>query len=114
MRGMKKKQKTNVMRLLDQHKISYNSYEYDPDAGMNGIEIAQELGNNPNQVFKTLVTVAENKQNFVFVIPVSEELNLKKAAKAANVKRIRMIKSNRLYSWRMFPYWYEKRISNFF
>ena len=93
---MKKQEKTNVMRILDQKKISYESHTYDTDKAISGMEVAAVLGQNPNQVFKTLVTVGASKKNYVFVVPVCGELNLKKAAKAVGEKSIEMIKSKEL------------------
>jgi len=94
---MEKTEKTNVMRLLEQKKIPYKSYCYVESGSTNGVEIAEILGENPNQVFKTLVTVGgKTKKNFVFVIPVNRELNLKKAAEAVGEKSIEMIKSKEL------------------
>lgn len=93
---MKKIEKTNVMRILDQKKISYKSYTYDSTEAISGMEVATILGQNPNQVFKTLVTIGASKRNYVFVVPVCSELNLKKAAKAVGEKSIEMIKSKEL------------------
>lgn len=93
---MKKQEKTNVMRILDQKKITYNSYTYDTEQAISGTEVAGILNQNPHQVFKTLVTVGSSKKNYVFVVPVCEELNLKKAAKAVGEKSIEMIKSKEL------------------
>lgn len=85
-------QKTNAMRFLDTHKIDYDVFTYDhgKDA-VDGVSVASLLNQDPEQVFKTLVTVANTKEYFVFVIPVAEELDLKKAAKVAGVKNIEMI-----------------------
>lgn len=93
---MKKQEKTNVMRILDQKKIPYESHTYDTKEAISGIEVAKVLNQNPNQVFKTLVTVGASKRNYVFVVPVCGELNLKKAAKAVGEKSIEMIKSKEL------------------
>ena len=93
---MKKPEKTNVMRILDQKKIPYESYTYDSEVAISGMEVATILGQNPNQVFKTLVTIGASKKNYVFVVPVCSELNLKKAAKAVGEKSIEMIKSKEL------------------
>lgn len=93
---MKKQEKTNVMRILDQKKISYEPHFYDSTEAISGMEVATVLGQNPNQVFKTLVTVGASKRNYVFVVPVCGELNLKKAAKAVGEKSIEMIKSKEL------------------
>lgn len=88
--------KTNVMRILSQKKIEYKSYKYNNSKALSGIEVAKSLNQNENQVFKTLVTVSKNKTNYVFVIPVNKELNLKKAAKSVNEKSISMIKEKEL------------------
>jgi len=91
-----KQEKTNVMRLLEQKKIPYTGHTYNPDDGISGIEVATSMGQNPKQVFKTLVTIGNSKKNYVFVIPVEAELNLKKAAKAVGEKSIEMIKAKEL------------------
>jgi len=92
----KKAEKTNVMRILEQKKIPYKEYTYECDGALSGDEVARVLGQDENQVFKTLVTVGASKQNYVFVVPVNKELNLKKAAKAVSEKSIEMIKSKDL------------------
>lgn len=89
-------EKTNVMRVLDQKKIKYTSHHLDITEALSGVEMAQRLGQDPDRVFKTLVTVGKTKTNYVFVIPVAEELDLKKAAKAVGEKSIEMIKSKEL------------------
>ncbi len=91
-----KEEKTNVMRLLEQAKISYQHYCYIDAATTVGSEIADILGQDPNRVFKTLVTVGKSGNHFVFVVPVNQELNLKKAAKASGEKSIEMIKQKEL------------------
>lgn len=92
-----KTEKTNVMRLLEQKKVPYQSYCYVESGTTVGTEVAAVLGQNPSQVFKTLVTVGgKTKQNYVFVIPVNKELDLKKAASAVGEKSIEMIKSKEL------------------
>lgn len=93
---MKKIEKTNVMRILEQKKIAYKSYEYASTEAISGIEVAEVLHQDPNQVFKTLVTVGSSKSNYVFMIPVHKELDLKKAAKTVGEKSIAMIKSKEL------------------
>ena len=75
-------EKTNVMRMLDQKKIPYRAHYYGAGEALAGIQVAQLLGEDPARVFKTLVTVGHSRRNYVFVIPVGEELDLKKAAKA--------------------------------
>ena len=79
----KPEKKTNAMRLLDA-------------AGLSGAEVAAKMGEPSEQVFKTLVTVGKTGNHYVFVIPVKEELDLKKAASAAGEKNIEMIKSKEL------------------
>ena len=91
-----KVEKTNVMRILDQKKINYNTYSYIDTDAISGMEVALVLGQNPNQVFKTLVTVSGKNINYVFVVPVNKELDLKKAAKVVGEKSIEMIKSKEL------------------
>ena len=89
--------KTNALRLLDAANISYTSREYDvSDGDLSGVTVAKKLGQEPERVFKTLVT--EGKQNglCVFIIPVNAELDLKKAAVASSDKNIEMIKSKEL------------------
>lgn len=92
----KKDEKTNVMRILDQKKIPYKSYNYLQTGAVNGMEVAQALGEDPGMVFKTLVTVGKSKTNYVFVVPVNKELNLKKAAHSVGEKSIEMIKQKEL------------------
>lgn len=93
-----KVEKTNVMRILDQKKINYNTYSYIDTDAISGMDVAEVLGQNPNQVFKTLVTVSGKNINYVFVVPVNKELDLKKAAKVVGEKSIDMIKSKELLS----------------
>lgn len=95
-RWIKVAEKTNVMRLLEQKKVPYKSYSYADTDAVNGEEVAAVLGQNPDQVFKTLVTVGKSRTNYVFVIPVNCELDLKKAAKAVGEKSIQMIKQKEL------------------
>lgn len=89
-------EKTNVMRILDSKKISYIPKYYDEKEAIAGLDVAAVLNENPNQVFKTLVTRAHSKNYYVFVVPVSSELDLKKAAKSVNEKSIEMIKQKEL------------------
>lgn len=91
------KNKTNVMRVLDSKKISYESHSYEPDATMTGVEIANILGEDPAKVFKTLVTQGKSGAYYVFVVPVEAELDLKKAAKACAEKAVSMIKQKDLF-----------------
>ena len=84
--------KTNVMRILDAHKVSYKAYSYVGTGALNGQEVATALNQNPAQVFKTLVTVAKSGQHYVFMVPVCVELDLKRAAAAVGEKAIDMLK----------------------
>ena len=89
-------EKTNVMRLLDGKKLKYNSYFYGDGEAASAPEIAKTLGQNPDRVFKTLVTVGKSGKNYIFVVPGSKELDLKKAAKAVGEKSVAMILSREL------------------
>ena len=79
-----------------QKKIPYKSHTYSGQEAVSGEEVAAVLGQDPRKVFKTLVTVAKSRQNYVFVIPVAEELDLKKAAKAVGEKSVEMLKAKEL------------------
>ncbi len=82
-----KLEKTNAMRILDKAKISYQTYTYDADDGaIDGVSVAKKCSQDPQKVFKTLLTRGSSKNYFVFVIPVEHELDLKKCAKAVNEK----------------------------
>ncbi len=87
--------KTNVMRVLEKEKIPFLSYEYDPEE-TDGMKVAALVNKPCNRVFKTLVTEGANRTYFVFVIPVENTLNLKKAAKAAGQKSLSMLKQKDL------------------
>ena len=89
-------EKTNVMRILQQNKIKYVSYYYGDTDAISGTEVAGVLKENPDQVFKTLVTVGSSKINYVFLVPVNKELDLKKAAKSVGEKSVEMVKSKDL------------------
>ncbi len=91
-----KEEKTNVMRLLEQAKVEYSHYCYADTDAISGVEVATVLGQNVDKVFKTLVTVGKSKEHYVFVIPVAEELDLKKAANTVGEKSIAMVKSKEL------------------
>lgn len=84
-------EKTNVMRILDQKKIPYTAHSYVGTDALSGVEVASVLKQNPDQVFKTLVTKGKSGKYFVFMVPVAKELNLKKAAAAVREKSVEMI-----------------------
>ena len=92
----KKTEKTNVMRVLEQKKVPYEPHEYAADATLSGEQIAGILGEDPDRVFKTLVTQGRSGQYYVFVVPVKGELDLKKAAAAVGEKSVSMIKQKEL------------------
>ena len=89
-------EKTNVMRILEQKKIKYNEYFYGDTDAISGVDVARVLNEDPNKVFKTLVTVSKSKQNYVFMVPVHKELDLKKCAQSVNEKSIEMIPQKEL------------------
>lgn len=83
--------KTNAMRILESMKIPFTHYTYECDEFVDGIQVADMLGLPHEKVYKTLVTVGNSKNYFVFVIPIEEELDLKKAAKSVGEKNVEMI-----------------------
>ena len=88
--------KTNAIRTLDKKKIEYKLHDYTNTDAISGTEIATVLKEDPEKVFKTLVTVGKSGEHYVFMVPVEKELDLKKAAKTAGEKSIAMIKSKEL------------------
>ncbi len=90
--------KTNVMRILDKAKIKYKTYDYTNSGAISGVEVATAMGQNPSQVFKTLITQAKSREYYVFMIPVKKELDLKKAARSVNEKAVSMIPQKELLS----------------
>ena len=89
-------EKTNVMRILDQKKISYRAHCYLESGAVSGTEVASVLGEDPRRVFKTLVTRAKSGAHYVFVVPVEKELDLKKAAAAVGEKNVAMLPAKEL------------------
>lgn len=89
-------EKTNVMRILDRLKIAYTAHSYAHTDAISGVEVAAVLGQDKNRVFKTLVTTAKSGKFYVFMVPVAQELNLKKAAASVQEKSIEMLKSKDL------------------
>lgn len=91
--------KTNALRLLETRNIGYEVLLYDNEDGqVHGTAVAEKVGRPAEQVFKTLVAHSGNNL-YVFVIPVGEELDLKKAAKAAGEKKIEMLPMKELLKW---------------
>ena len=91
-----KEEKTNVMRTLEQKKIPYTAFSYDPNGPIDGVSVAAEVGLDAAAVFKTLVTKGASGAYYVFDIPVAENLDLKKAAKAVGEKSIVMLPQKEL------------------
>ncbi|MDO4303955.1 MAG: Cys-tRNA(Pro) deacylase [Bacillota bacterium] len=83
--------KTNAMRILEREKIPFQHYTYECDEFVDGLQIADKLSLPYEKVFKTLVTEGNSKNYFVFVIPVAEELDLKKAARSVGEKSVAML-----------------------
>lgn len=95
-----KQAKTNAMRILDGKKIDYELITYDPNDGkIDGVSVAEKIGKNPKQVYKTLVAQGVSKQLYVLIVPVEKELNLKKGAQAVGEKKIDMIPVKDIQKW---------------
>ncbi len=90
---MAKEAKTNAMRMLEKEKVAYTAHEYAHEEGVavDGVTVAQSMGEDPACVFKTLVTQGASRNYFVFVIPVAAELDLKAAARSVGEKSVAMI-----------------------
>lgn len=93
---MADKVKTNAMRRLDSMKIPYREHFYADTGAISGTDVAAVLGEDPDRVFKTLVTTGKSGTHYVFMVPVNCELDLKKAAAAAGEKNIEMLKAKDL------------------
>ena len=86
-----KNEKTNVMRILDKESVPYQVHTYSPDTGIDALSVSKALGQDPQAVFKTLVTQGKSRAYYVFVIPATGSLNLKHAAAACGEKAVEMI-----------------------
>lgn len=93
---MKKEERTNAVRLLTQKKLAFQTHDYTDSGAVSGLEVAQALGQEPQRMFKTLVTEGRSGAHYVFLVPVAGELDLKKAASAVGEKSVAMIKSKDL------------------
>ncbi|WP_040206903.1 Cys-tRNA(Pro) deacylase [Neobacillus jeddahensis] len=92
--------KTNAMRILDAQKVRYDMLTYDnKDGKIDGISVAEKIGKDPKEVYKTLVAQGASKSIFVFVIPVAEELDLKKAAQVTGEKKVEMLPVKDIQKW---------------
>ncbi|MDO5377957.1 MAG: Cys-tRNA(Pro) deacylase [Clostridia bacterium] len=83
--------KTNVMRILEREGVAHSVHTYSPETGIDGVSVARALGQDPQAVFKTLVTQGKSRALYVFVIPVAQTLSLKRAAAACGEKAIDML-----------------------
>lgn len=93
----KKESKTNAMRILDAAHVDHVIHSVDATGEDTGVDIAHRAGEDPDHVFKTLVTQGKSGEHFVFMIPVACELDLKKAARAAGEKSVAMVRSRELF-----------------
>lgn len=92
--------KTNAMRILDAKKVSYEMLTYDnKDGKIDGVSVAEKIDRDPKEVYKTLVAQGASRNIFVYIIPVAEELDLKKAAKVAGEKNIEMLPVKDIQKW---------------
>ena len=89
-------EKTNAIRIIEQKNLNYQFHNYVGTSAISGEDVAKVLNQDPNHVFKTLVTIGKSNNHYVFLVPVNMELDLKKAAIAVNEKNIEMIKSKDL------------------
>ena len=111
----KKEIKTNAMRILEKMKIPYEMRTYECDEFTDGIHVADFLGIPYEKMYKTLVTVGKTKIHYVFVIPIAEEIDFKKAAKVVGEKSLEMLPlkefncGNRICEGRLYCYWNEKK-----
>lgn len=90
-----KVEKTNVMRVLDKAEIPYQTHFYSPDTGIDAVSVAKALGQDPQAVFKRWMTQGKSRAFYVFVIPATGSLNLKRAAAACGEKAVEMIPQRR-------------------
>ena len=96
MSAVKHLSKTNALRILDSLGVPYEATEFETDGAVSGVEAASRIGADESRVYKTLVTVGKSGAHYVFMIPVAEELDLKKAAAAAGEKNVSMLLSKLL------------------
>ncbi len=101
-------EKTNVVRIFESAKIKFDFHTYSCTGAISGTEVAEAIGRDYSRVFKTLVTVGKSKRNYVFVVPVAKELDLKKAAAAVGEKSIEMLKQKDLLPTTA-PRWFSAR-----
>lgn len=95
---MAKEQKTNAMRILDKNKIDYTVNTYECDGFVDGVTVADLLGQPYESSFKTLVAVGKSGGHFVFVLPIAEEVDLKAAARAVDEKAVELIHVKELFA----------------
>lgn len=88
--------KTNAMRILENNKINYTVHTYDTIEAVDGVTAAKMVNVDENKSYKTLVTIGKSKEHYVFIVPVKETLDLKKAARVVNEKDLEMIPQKEL------------------
>lgn len=93
---MKKEEKTNAVRILEQQGLSFKTYNYVGSGAVSGVEVAAALGQDPGRLYKTLVTVGKSGTYYVFLVPANGELDPKKAARSMGEKSIQMVKAKEL------------------
>ncbi len=95
---MAKEQKTNAMRILDKNKIAYTVNTYECDEFIDGVTVADQLGQPYESSYKTLVAVGKSGGHYVFVVPIAEELDLKAAARAVGEKAVELIHVKEIFA----------------
>ena len=95
---MAKEQKTNAMRILDKNKIAYTVNTYECDEFIDGVTVADQLGQPYESSYKTLVAVGKSGGHYVFVLPIAEELDLKAAARAVGEKSVELIHVKEIFA----------------
>lgn len=98
--------KTNAMRILDSWGIKYILHDYSDTAAVSGREVSEVLNIDPDKMFKTLVTTSTSKRYYVFLVPISAELDLKNAAREVGEKAVEMIKSKDLLALTGYVHWW--------
>ncbi len=94
-----KETKTNAMRILEREKIPFEHFSYEPEGEfVDGVQTADHLGLPHDEVYKTLVAVGNDRNHYVFVIPIEKELDLKKCAKSVGVKSVELIHVKELFA----------------
>ena len=101
--GYSSMEKTNPMRILDRAGVDYTVHDYSASGKIAAMDVAEEMGEDPEEVFKTLVTQGKSDKYYVFVLPATRELDLKKAAASVGEKSVGAAAAHRLHTRRMLP-----------